>query len=617
MKPADKRACDSVMQIVNRMPMDSARAVYMQNIFRHHRQLDWTIELLNSSLALSRRLENSNLEISLLYDFFRYYQFRENQGCLKSSLQDLRVACLKYKQYEPYFTAWSSLLTGESGKGNTEFVTIGVERMQYEADSLQYPQGKLIADIVLSENKRHAHLLDEALKQNLDFLELPELTNEQRRAVYQRISMVYHQQKAHDKAVKALDKSMEELKKGEITDSLSYRDALVAILLDYCQLGLAIPDVEMMKKSLEEVSKYYGDDWLVKKQVSYHTYWGGYYYLINDMPNCYKEFDLAAERGKDLRITYMISVHQMKGDCAAFRKDYKMAALSYKNAVRLCYSINRDIARNNKEAALSNFKIRKALLEHETEQEKFNIAKVSVALLLLILLLVVLGYIFRANKVLRHSAKETRKAWKLAEDANRMKEIFLRNINEEIKDPIETVVDCADILSLTDDLSQKDRVEYSGKIKRHAGRLIQLVNNVLDLSRLEAGMMKFSVHQHDLVQLCREAKSILGMQAVNPWVQTFSTELDTLVSKADSAWFCRVLVFAMSAPEDCEEKFEVSYTLTVAGRFARIVIHVPPVKLQASNSNERIGQDIARLYLQAAGGSYEIVEGEIIITYPL
>ncbi len=617
MKPVDKHACDSVMRIVNRMPEDTTRIIYLQNVFRHHRQLDWTIELLHSALALSRKLNNPNLEIKVLNDIYRYYAFRENQLGKESSFQDLKIACLKHKKYGPYFSVWSDLLTDESAKGNTETATIGGEQMKREADSLKYPQGRIIADIALSENIRQAHQYDEALKLNHKFLEMPEVTSQQRRGIYQRISAIYSQQDLYDKAVEALDKSLAELKKGEVTDSISYRDNLIPILLTYCQIGLAIPEVNMLKKALEELSKYYGDDWHVSKQVSYHTYWGGYYYLKKDMPSCYKEFDLAIEKGKDLRTTFMISVRQMKGDCAAFRKDYKTAALSYRDAVHLCYSINRDIARNNKEAALSNFEIRKALLEHETERQWFNIAKVSVAAILLIILLVVLRYIFRANRILRQSAEETRKAWKRAEDANRMKEIFLRNINEEIKGPIETVVQCADILSLSVNLSRKDRLDYSERIKIHAGRLILLVNNVLDLSRLEAGMMKFSIQEHDLVQLSREAKSILGMQAVNPWVQEFSTELETLMTKVDSAWFCRVLVFALSAPEDCEEKCEVHYRLTVAGSFARIVVHVPPVKLHASNSNERIGQDIARLYLKSAGGSYEMVEGEIVITYPL
>lgn len=617
MKPVDKHACDSIMRIVNYMPEDSTRVVYMQNISRRHRHLDWTIELLRSALALSRKLNNPNLEINILNDIYWYYEFRENQSSQKNSLLNLRTACLKYKQYGLYFSVWSDLLISESGRGKTEITVVGAEQMKREADSLNYPQGRLIADITLSEKVRHAHQYEESLKSNLKFLEMPEVTSQLRRGIYQRISSIYTHQNLYDKAVEALDKSLVELKKGEVTDSIRYRDNLISILLTYCEIGLAMPDDKMMKRALEELSKYYGDDWLLRKQVSYHTYWGGYYYLKNDMPSCYKEFDLAIERGKDLRTTFMISVRQMKGDCAAFRKDYKIAALSYRDAVHLCYSINRDIAHNNKEAALSNFKIRKALLEHETERQWFNIAKVSVAAILLIILLVVLRYIFRANRILRQSAEETRKAWKRAEDANRMKEIFLRNINEEIKGPIETVVQCADILSLSVNLSRRDRLDYSERIKRHAGRLILLVNNVLDLSRLEAGMMKFSIQEHDLVQLSREAKSILGMQAVNPWVQEFSTELETLMTKVDSAWFCRVLVFALSAPEDCEEKCEVHYTLTVAGSFARIVVQVPPVKLHASNSNERIGQDIARLYLKSAGGSYEIVEGEIVITYPL
>ena len=106
--------------------------------------------------------------------------------------------------------------------------------------------------------------------------------------------------------------------------------------------------------------------------------------------------------------------------------------------------------------------------------------------------------------MLRKDEAETRAVSELARKANHMKDIV-----DDIKIPLDSVVHLSKLLSVErDTLSTEQRTEYSSSITVNAEKLITLVNNVLDLSRLESGMMRFDVQSYDVVQLCRDADII-------------------------------------------------------------------------------------------------------------
>lgn len=618
LKPADKQACDSVFKIVSRMPLDTTRIIYLQSVYQSHKNADWTIRLLHGALSLSRKFENQDLELSVLSDIYSYYGFRDDLKTITTyCLPQLKAACCKHKKYKLYFSSWSDLLNQESEFGNIATVEIQAEKMRKEADSLNYPEGTLVADLAIAGGVLKGNRHEESIQLHLKILKSSLLTHSQKRMIYQRLSSANQQLGNLNKALEYLDKCLQEQKQVKDISRETLRRQTISIEFGFCFLLQQIPDSKKLKEHLDVLKQYYDDHLTVRNKVSYHSYWGSYYYLTLNREKSYEEYNRAMEIGKELRNTFMISVPEMKAQSATYFKDYDVAAEAYKKAAQLCYSINLDIARKNKEAVQANFRIRKALLDQENNTHQFNSLKIGVAVLLLTVLFVVLCHIIRTNRLLHRSAKEVREALKLVDAANRMKETFLRNINEEIKAPIDIVIKCSTLLSAANNLSQEDRTKYSNEIKAHAGQLIELVNNVLDLSRLEAGMTKFNVQENDLVSLCADTRIILQMQETNQWKQTFSTSIETLKVQVDSSWFCKAMGYLLSSPEICHEEFEVSYVLTTEDDFAHILIIVPPIKLQTFNSNERIRLDIARLYFETVGGSCVIDKETISITYPL
>jgi signal transduction histidine kinase/CheY-like chemotaxis protein len=72
-----------------------------------------------------------------------------------------------------------------------------------------------------------------------------------------------------------------------------------------------------------------------------------------------------------------------------------------------------------------------------------------------------------------------------AEEADRMKNLFLANMSHEIRTPLNAIIGFSEIVPLMDDAEKRD--EYLGIIQKNCSLLLQLIDDILDLSRIEAG----------------------------------------------------------------------------------------------------------------------------------
>lgn len=94
-----------------------------------------------------------------------------------------------------------------------------------------------------------------------------------------------------------------------------------------------------------------------------------------------------------------------------------------------------------------------------------------------------------------------------AEFANRTKSEFLAHMSHEIRTPLAAILGFCDVLS-DEHLTEHDRMDAVGIIKRNGELLCQIVNNILDLSKIEAGRLEVELIEIDLRELVHEVTSL-------------------------------------------------------------------------------------------------------------
>ena len=211
----------------------------------------------------------------------------------------------------------------------------------------------------------------------------------------------------------------------------------------------------------------------------------------------------------------------------------------------------------------------------------------------------------------------------MVQAADKMKEVFLHNITNEISVPLHSVVTLSDSLCQRNDLTMEEQQEYSAVIRRNAEKLIDLIFNILDLSRLESGMMKFNVQEYDMVQLCTDARMQAELQEGISVQVDFLTDLHTQLVQVDTVRFMKLLSSVLMSPKGRREPYAVQYMLDYKSiDELRIVVTNSPLLMDVENEREcEIQHAINRLYLEAFQGSYQLCEEDgkqlIIITYPI
>lgn len=99
--------------------------------------------------------------------------------------------------------------------------------------------------------------------------------------------------------------------------------------------------------------------------------------------------------------------------------------------------------------------------------------------------------------------QEMREARDKALQADKLKSAFLANMSHEIRTPLNAIVGFSDLLSDTSGFTEEEITQFIGTINKNCGLLLALINDILDLSRIESGTMEFVFAEHNLPLLLK------------------------------------------------------------------------------------------------------------------
>lgn len=97
-----------------------------------------------------------------------------------------------------------------------------------------------------------------------------------------------------------------------------------------------------------------------------------------------------------------------------------------------------------------------------------------------------------------------------AEELDRLKSAFLANMSHEIRTPLNAIVGFSSLLTETEDM--KDRKQYMAIVQENMELLLQLISDILDLSKMESGAFEFVKSDTDVNLLCSEIIRSLRMK---------------------------------------------------------------------------------------------------------
>lgn len=626
---AHSTVADSLLNELRALPHDSTRLKLLEKLVLTEQNSPHYIEYAKEMFEEAQFQKNDKYRASGSYYKLLYY-YNQNEADSVNKLVNYLLPIAERMQYwQMYFNAQKLLIYTYIYKEKYEYAINEALKMQEKAETLNNAGGRVAAYLCLANAYHETNRKQEegeVLQKAHELFSAPIHSSIQINVLGQLI--LYSNNQNDYKSLKTyLDQNtrlIDGLLKQDPDMYESYFNLLLFSEIFHTCYYIGIEKTDSAKIHMEKAQKYITPQSYLPYIAMYHNAHAEYYRYIKDYKNALSYADSVLMKMQEFdpgQIDYAKQLAR-KADILQEMGRHQEALPLYEKSNHIQDSLTVAISAKQLEEIKDMYHLNQLVWE---QGKLRNSVQVTILLSLSIILILCIGYMLRINRIrkaLKISERETQKATRQTEEANEMKNRFLSNMSHAIRVPLNGVLGFSQIIANEAEVDEPTRKEYADIIQQNTEQLMRLVNNVLDLSRLEAGMMKFQMSDYDIVQLCNDAVGMARMQ--NPTLHThFHSNVDEYIVHTDTNRIMQLIVSALVCPlASFKEERDLQFTLDKNGEILCFkVTNCPLADLKYANQDSALRNDVNRLLLEHFGGTYQVIpdskEGPtILFTYP-
>jgi signal transduction histidine kinase len=621
---------DSLVQVLDTIPANKTRLNVLYLLAYQDPMSPSCLNYLDRLLKEAAVQEDIEYQCLAMYAYVVYYFNHQDGKNTKLWMDKLTEISLKHKYYNTYFSAKRAEILMHIIEHKIEYSITQAEEMYRLASQTNNTQGMRYAKLCLM----NAYLMSARYKEGENagfeaYRLLPATASlEERKDILQEISLAC--------ASIESEESLKYLKEFEIVlDKMSRQEAKFKLrihhtsylLLEtlYANYYLQNGHIDEARIHLKKMNEYFSPtDYIPCRGLYYDVY--AQYYRITQM---YDKALIYADSAINLLsgvsdnngLDYRIKRAGILAD--AGRTDEAIPLL--RNLLAKKDTFYQHLSTSQMEEIYEMKKIDELLLEKEKHRSIIQTIELALITIALIILIPATIRIFYVKKRLKKEEEEIKKMTQIAEEANEVKSHFLSNMSYDIRSTLNNVLGFSQLMTQDpNSIETAQWKEYSEIVQTNSTELIQLANDILDLSRLEAGKTKWQVQEYDIIPLCSDIVSIAQMRNKGKIQIDFKTTIKEQAFQLDITRFTQVIVSTLIYPVPCDLQRHVTFSLYCNEQEKLLVfriINTPLADAEFQIRKTDVRHRINRLTIEYFGGTYTVIsnlkeEPTIIITYP-
>lgn len=386
--------------------------------------------------------------------------------------------------------------------------------------------------------------------------------------------------------------------------SESFKGERILNNISYLKYYIDKDNANEATKCMQLIEQNYSDQFSTVYKYNYFIAKNNYYFYIKNWEDALKNTDQLLILVKSIsELEYVIRLIT-KARILVEIGNEKEALDIYKEAKILKDSLSVKTINKQAEQLKNSYKSDLLVLDRATLHQQIQQIFLILSGIIILILCASIFHAYKTKRKLIEAEREMKQMMEETDQANKIKERFLSNINMTIRPSLNVIVDNSSRLATEDNLNEAEKIQLSATVSETSEKLMELINEILILSKLEAGMMKFTIQELDINQFVKNFADTFN-QVKTTKIHIDILEQSTYQINADEKYLKQILTNLCESPAKNDK--EITLQIRKEGE-TKIEITCSNTILASSNASQEvtIQNEINRMIISNFGGNYQI-----------